>query len=135
MSAVDLDTYGPLEYEIFRGLRFREKIEFLYNVLYEGVDNAVAAQLRASGDMEVHEVENFHEHTFQFPEGELYVAIFDAHVHIYSDSLKAMKRFVMKLYLEGNIMQRQDTAKDPYDEYRYYRHYVNISKGNPLSLN
>jgi hypothetical protein len=104
-------------------------------VLTVGVEDAVTAQLRSSGDLEVHEVENFHEHTFQFPEGELYVAIFDSHVHIYSDSLKTMKRFVMKLYMEGNILQRQNTAKDPYDEYRYYRHYVNIGKGNPLSLN
>ena len=57
-------------------------------------------------------------------------------MYLNSNSLKAIRRFISKLWLDGHILsQEKDVEKTAYDIYKYLRVYKVIGKGSPLSEN
>ena len=74
-------------------------------------------------------------HDFEVGATRLSVTIFEDKLYLNSNSLKAIKQFISKLWLDGHILTRVDIEKTIYDVYRYFRAYRVLGKGAPFSEN
>ena len=125
------------DFDLFVDLEPRQKLEFLWDAQYLGLEASVLKQLDRldKKDFIFKPIPKTIVHDFEVGATRLSVTIFEDKLYLNSNSLKAIKQFISKLWLDGHILTRVDIEKTIYDVYRYFRAYRVLGKGAPFSEN
>ncbi len=125
------------DFDLFAELEPRQKLEFLWDAQYVGLEASILKQLdKLDRKLQPHTIPKALVHDFEVGNTRLCVTMFDNMIYMNSSSLQACKRFVNKLWLDGHIMvRRHDISKTVYDIYKYFRAYEILGKGTPFSQN
>jgi spore cortex formation protein SpoVR/YcgB (stage V sporulation) len=134
MKLKDLEIHED-DFDLFVALNPKEKIEFLFDASQIGVEASITKQVdKLSSQVSIKEVpvvsQNFNVGQFKL----CVTSVLDE-VYLNSNSLKAIRRFVYKLWNDGLIMSRLDAKKTEFDRYRYFRAYKILGKGHPFCPN
>tara|TARA_R110000824_G_scaffold5206_7_gene24194 strand:+ start:523 stop:954 length:432 start_codon:yes stop_codon:yes gene_type:complete len=132
------------ELDLFLHLKPKDKIEFLYDAQFIGKDisihNAVSKinLVKKNDNVVINEL--FQDTIYDeiaWGQDNMTVLIANNMLHLNSNSLKWIKKFISKLFSDGHIIQRNMQAKKikKIDQYRFYRCYDIIGSGAPLCLN
>tara|TARA_R100000908_G_C3646779_1_gene80436 strand:- start:69 stop:473 length:405 start_codon:yes stop_codon:yes gene_type:complete len=123
------------DFDLFVALNPREKIEFLFDATQIGAEAACIKQV----DKLAHSISNkkMSVRSQDFKAGKYTLSITSVmdEIHLNSNSLRAIQRFVSKLWNDGLLLRRLDLKKSEFDLYRFYRAYKIIGKGSPICPN
>jgi hypothetical protein len=132
-----LDELEILEddFDLFVALNDREKIEFLFDAMEEGIEASVMKQVsnltkNIPVQSPIVKVEDY-----QFGTTRLCVVLTKNEIHLNSDSLKAIKTFTNKIINDGLLIWPASTKKSVFDMYRYFKAYKVIGRAGPISSN
>ena len=135
------------EFDFFTTLAPKEKIEFLHDAQSLGIDESIDKYILKIENKIAEETgeENILNDIFQdtmqdeivSPTDKLVITSMNNYIHLNSSSLKLIKQVVFKLFDDGHIMMRNNTAKTlpSVDTLRYYRCYEIIGSGYPFCPN
>ncbi len=124
------------DFDLFAELRPKEKLEFLWDAQYVGLEASVLKQLDKVDKILDKELPKIITHDFEVGNTRLCVTVHVNMMYLNSNSLPAIRQFVKKLWLDGHILIAQnDIPKTVYDIYKYFRAYKILGKGAPFSQN
>jgi len=123
------------DFDLFVALDDSDKIEFLFDATQIGMEAAVIKQVAR-----LTEKYQMREPIVQVTDYEvgpyrISVTEYPDKLHINSNSLKAIKRFVDKLWNDGMLLRRVKEKKTEFDIYKYLRVYDVIGKVEPICSN
>ena len=125
------------DFDLFAELRPKEKLEFLWDAQYVGLEASILKQLDKVGqELHTQDLPKIITHDFEVGNTRLCVTVHVNMMYLNSNSLPAIRQFVKKLWLDGHILIAQnDILKTRYDIYRYFRAYKILGKSAPFSQN
>ena len=123
------------DFDLFVELGPKEKIEFLCDATELGTEASVLKQIEKVHKKIFPDELIVATQDYQVGRFRLCVTLTKNEVHLNSDSLKAIRKFVAKLWNDGLLLSRLDLKKTEFDMYRYYKAYKIIGKGHPFCPN
>ena len=135
---IDKLKISELDFDLFAELRPKEKLEFLWDAQYFGLEASVLKQLdKVDKILDAKEFwPKIITHEFEVGNTTLCVTAHNNIMYLNSNRVHAIKQFVKKLWLDGHILSAQnDILKTRYDKYKYFRAYKILGKGAPFSQN
>ena len=126
------------DFDLFAELDPRQKLEFLWDAQYIGLEASALKQIEKLDDQELdfQSIPQTTVHDFEVGNTRLCVTVYNDIMYLNSNSLKAVRQFASKLWLEGHMLQHVDGARTTiYDIYKYLKVYRVIGKGAPYSEN
>ena len=126
------------DFDLFVELDPKQKLEFLWDAQYIGLEASALKQIEKLDDLEpiLQPLPKTIVHDFEVGHTRLCVTIYNDIMYLNSNSIKAIRQFASKLWLDGHILQQiKDSKKTIYDVYKYLKVYKVIGKGAPLSEN
>tara|TARA_R100001377_G_C3185113_1_gene108235 strand:+ start:1036 stop:1440 length:405 start_codon:yes stop_codon:yes gene_type:complete len=123
------------DFDLFVALDAQDKIEFLFDATQVGLEQATIKQVDKLADKYAPLKPAVSVQKYQVGPYRLCVTQYPNMVHLNSNSLKAIKRFISKLWNDGIMLRRLDTSKTEFDIYRFLRAYEIIGKGQPFCSN
>jgi len=123
------------DFDLFVALDDSDKIEFLFDATQIGMEAAVIKQVAR-----LTEKYQMREPIVQVTDYEvgpyrISVTEYPDKLHINSNSLRAIRRFVEKLWNDGTLLRRVKEKKTEFDIYKYLRVYDVIGKVEPICSN
>jgi len=123
------------DFDLFVALDDSDKIEFLFDATQIGMEAAIIKQVAR-----LTEKYQMREPIVQVTDYEvgpyrISVTEYPDKLHINSNSLRAIKRFVEKLWNDGTLLRRVKEKKTEFDIYKYLRVYDVIGKVPPICSN
>ena len=123
------------DFDLFVALDDSDKIEFLFDATQKGMEAAVIKQVAR-----LTEKYQMREPIVQVTDYEvgpyrISVTEYPDKLHINSNSLRAIRRFVEKLWNDGTLLRRVKEKKTEFDIYKYLRVYDVIGKVPPICSN
>tara|TARA_R100001443_G_scaffold58849_1_gene69294 strand:+ start:1103 stop:1516 length:414 start_codon:yes stop_codon:yes gene_type:complete len=126
------------DFDLFVELEPRQKLEFLWDAQYVGLEASVLKQIERM-DKQIDQVKSIPKTIvtdFEVGNTRLCVTIFNDIIYLNSNSLKAINQFVKKLWLDGHVLTSiKDADKTIHDIYKYFKAFRILGKGNPFSEN
>ena len=127
------------DFQLFVELSPKEKIQFLFDASQLGIEQAVTKQVSKIEQM-IHDDEprltsKIIVQDIMVGMHRLSILSMEGEVHINSDSLSVLRKFVRKLWNDGYMLSKLDSKKTEFDFYRYYKAYKIIGKAEPFSCN
>jgi hypothetical protein len=124
-------------FDIFVTFNAMEKIEFLSDAMEFGIEAAMLKQissitnesLLSQPEMPIVSSQDFVSGTHR-----LCVTTLESEVQLNSNSLKTIRNFVLKLFMDGVIITPLNKKKSEMDMYRYFKAYKVLGRCNPISL-
>lgn len=119
-------------FDLFVALNPSDQIEFLFDAIQIGTEAATLKQvdkLSCLHDIPI-EVKDFNVGEYR-----LVITSIGNEVHFNSNSIRAIRKFVSKLWNDGLILSKLDIKKTEFDVYRYFKAYKIIGRGYPFSPN
>ncbi len=134
MKLNELEIYED-DFDLFVALDDSDKIEFLFDATQIGMEAAVIKQVAR-----LTEKYQMREPIVQVTDYEvgpyrISVTEYPDKLHINSNSLRAIRRFVEKLWNDGTLLRRVKEKKTEFDIYKYLRVYDVIGKVPPICSN
>jgi len=134
MKLNELEIYED-DFDLFVALDDSDKIEFLFDATQIGMEAAVIKQVAR-----LTEKYQMREPIVQVTDYEvgpyrISVTEYPDKLHINSNSLRAIRRFVEKLWNDGTLLRRVKEKKTEFDVYKYLRVYDVIGKVPPICSN
>ena len=124
------------DFDLFIALDDREKIEFLFDALNDGIESSVDKQVeKLTRLMPVRKQPIMQVQDFQTGNTRLCVTLTKNEVHLNSNSLKAIRKFTNKMINDGLLLWPSSTKKSVSDLYRFFKAYKIIARLSPLSSN
>jgi spore cortex formation protein SpoVR/YcgB (stage V sporulation) len=123
------------DFDLFVALDDTNKIEFLFDATQIGIEASVLKQVGKLADKYAPKTPMVSVQDFQVGPYRLAVTQYPDKIHINSNSLKAIRRFVDKLWNDGIILKRLKHKKTSFDFYRYLRVYKIVGKVDPFCSN
>ena len=124
------------DFDLFTALDDVDKIEFLYDVSEFGTQEAVFKHINKLADKFIPSQKDMvTSEEFRVGPHRLCVTAFPDKLTLNSNSLKAIKQFVHKLYNDGVLLWPLKEKKTDYDIYRFFRSYKVIGRVGPFSEN
>lgn len=128
------------DFDLFIELDPRQKLEFLWDAQYVGLEASILKQIEK---LDAKEGISFQEkmpttivHDFEVGQTRLCVTICNERIYCNSNSLKAIRQFICKLWLDGHLLMKiKGAKKTSYDIYKYFKAYQILGKGSPFSEN
>lgn len=134
MQINDLNKYGQDEFNYFRCLSAAEKIAFVDSVCTTGVEETLNHFISLEGDLDLLK-EPIMMQTVSFEGvGTTHAVIYEDEMCVYSDSLKAIRFYIKKMFEDGNILVRLNVRKPKEIQERFYIAYEILPNTNPLCL-
>ncbi len=136
---IDKDNYN-----FFTTLKGKEKIEFLHDAQYLGLDISILNRLESNkpkNEDQIQPINDLFQDTVMEEvvnlDGKIIITTTNNYLHLNSNSLKLIRQFVFKLFDDGHIIIRHKNAKKipSVDYLRYYRCYEIIGSGDPFCPN
>ena len=134
-------TLGELEifeddFDLFVALDDTDKIEFLFDAIQDGTDAAVDKHVSKLADKYMPKRAFVSTEDLSVGPYRLCITSFhDSEVHLNSNSLKAIRYFVNKLFNDGVLLWPLNKKKGEFDIYRFFKAYKIIGKAGPFSSN
>ena len=126
------------DFDLFVELEPKQKLEFLWDAQYVGLEASILKQIEKLDEKKLsfESIPKTVVTDFEVGNTRLCVTVYNDMMYLNSNSLKAIKQFVTKLWLDGHVLWRIKKAKKTaYDIYKYLKVYKVIGKGHPISSN
>jgi len=125
------------DFDLFVELHPKEKLEFLWDAQYVGLEASILKQLDKVGqELHTQDLPKIITHDFEVGNTRLCVTAYNKMIYLNSNSLPAIRNFINKLWLDGHILiKNSDISKTVYDIYKYFRVYEILGRGEPFSQN
>ena len=120
------------DFDLFVALDDEDKIEFLFDATQIGIEASIIKQVGKLADKYVTKKPIVAVQDYQVGPYRLAITQYPDKIHINSNSLKAIRKFVNKLWNDGLILSKVKSKKTAWDMYRYLRVYNIIGKVQPL---
>ena len=133
-----LDELEILEddFDLFVALDDSDKIEFLFDATEHGTEVAVIKHVARLADKYMPKRPMVSSEDFSVGPYRLCVTTFqNSELYLNSNSLRAIRQFVNKLFNDGVLLWPIDKKKTEFDIYRFFKAYKIIGKGEPFSSN
>tara|TARA_R110002096_G_scaffold175546_2_gene351378 strand:+ start:594 stop:998 length:405 start_codon:yes stop_codon:yes gene_type:complete len=134
MKLNELEIYED-DFDLFVALDAEDKIEFLFDAIQVGLEEATTKQVSKLADKYSLPVPAVSVQKYQIGPYRLCVTQYPDKIYLNSNSLKAIKRFINKLWNDGIMLRQIKTSKTEFDVYRFLRVYEIIGKGQPFCSN
>jgi len=125
------------DFDLFVVLDDKEKIEFLFDAIEVGLEASVLKQVAKLDALhsKIATKQKIASEDYQVGNYRLCVTYTGKEVHLCSNSLKAIRKFVNKMINDGLLLWPASTKKSVFDMYRYFKAYKVIGRGGPISSN
>jgi hypothetical protein len=123
------------EFDLFVALDDQEKIEFLFDAVEDGVEDAVVKQVDRLEHKFVRKQPIVQTDDFEVGNSRICITLTKNRVYLNSNSLRTLRNFVNKMFNDGLMLWPSNEKKTKYDLYRYFKSYQIIARGTPLSSN
>jgi len=123
------------DFDLFVALDAADKIEFLFDACQVGLDQASSKQVGKMSDKYARHELFISAQEIRIGSHTLCITQYPEAIHLNSDSIKAIRGFVDKLFDDGLLLQRLDVAKSEFDVYRFLRVYEIKGKVSPFCGN
>ena len=124
------------DFDLFNALDDVDKIEFLYDVSEVGTEEAVYKHVQKLADKYIPDHDpHITCEEFQVGPYRLCVTSYKDKINLNSNSLKAIKQFVHKMFNDGILLWPLKEKKTEYDIYRFFRTYQVVGRVGPFSEN
>tara|TARA_Y100000310_G_scaffold114638_1_gene113149 strand:- start:368 stop:772 length:405 start_codon:yes stop_codon:yes gene_type:complete len=123
------------DFSVFLELAPREKVEFLSDASEHGIEESIIKQIDNLASRFLSKPPFVETKDFQVGEFKLSVTMLPDEIHLNSNSLRAIRKFVSKLWNDGMLLSKLNTKKTIFDIYRYYKAYKIIGRGTPICPN
>ena len=124
------------DFDLFVALSPKQKIEFLFDATKIGIEASSHKQIdRLAAKFYVKPDPIISTDEFTAGRYRLTVTATKNTIHLNSNSLKAIRKFVSKLWNDGFLLQSLNIKKSDFDIYRYYKAYKIIGRGYPFCPN
>jgi hypothetical protein len=133
-----LDELEILEddFDLFVALDDSDKIEFLFDATEHGTEVAVVKHVSKLAEKYMPKRPMITSEDFSVGPYRLCVTSFqDKEIYLNSNSLRAIRQFVNKLFNDGVLLWRLDKKKTEFDTYRFFKAYKIIGKVGPFCEN
>ena len=121
------------DFDLFVALDDADKIEFLFDATEYGIESAVIKHVGRLADKYLPKEQTVSSEDFQVGPYRLCVTTFqDSEIQLNSNSLRAIRQFVRKLWNDGVILYRLDKKKTEFDMYRYFKAYKIVGRVQPF---
>jgi len=123
------------DFDLFVALDDSDKIEFLFDATQIGTEAAIIKQVTRLSEKWLPMPPAVQVTDYEVGPYRLSVTEFPDKLHINSNSLRAIKRFVEKLWNDGVLLRKVNEKKTEFDIYKYLRVYDVIGKVPPICSN
>ena len=126
------------DFDLFVELPPKQKLEFLWDAQYVGLEASVLKQIDRLDKKEysLRSLPKTIVTDIEVGSTRLCITVYNDTMYLNSNSIKAIRKFVMKLWLEGNLLYHvKDAKKTIYDIYKHLKVYRVLGKGAPFSEN
>jgi|GEM_PF-6895266 len=123
------------DFDLFVALDDSDKIEFLFDATQIGTEAAIIKQVTRLSEKWLPMPPAVQVTDYEVGPYRLSVTEFPDKLHINSNSLRAIRRFVEKLWNDGTLLRRVKEKKTEFDIYKYLRVYDVIGKVPPICSN
>ena len=133
-----LDELEILEddFDLFVALDDSDKIEFLFDATEHGTEVAVVKHVSKLAEKYIPKRPMITSEDFSVGPYRLCVtSLQDKEIYLNSNSLRAIRQFVNKLFNDGVLLWRLDKKKTEFDIYRFFKAYKIIGKVGPFCEN
>ena len=133
-----LDELEILEddFDLFVALDDSDKIEFLFDATEHGTEVAVVKHVARLADKYIPKRPMITSEDFSVGPYRLCVTSYqDKEIYLNSNSLRAIRQFVNKLFNDGVLLWPLNKKKTEFDIYRFFKAYKIIGKGEPFCSN
>jgi hypothetical protein len=136
MNLQDLEILED-DFDLFVALNDRQKVEFLFDALETGIEASILKQIAKLDSLQpsVPTKQKVSTEDLQFGPHRLCITAWEKEVHLNSDSLIAIRKFVNKMINDGLMLWPTDTKKSNFDLYRFFKAYKIIGRFSPISSN
>ena len=136
MGLTDLEIWED-DFDLFVALDDTDKIEFLFDASEVGLEAAVVKHVSRLADKYMPKAPAISSQDFAVGPYRLCVTNYkDSEIHLNSNSLRAIRQFVRKLFNDGVLIWPLDKKKNSeFDIYRYFKAYKIIGKVGPFCEN
>jgi len=133
-----LDELEILEddFDLFVALDDSDKIEFLFDATEHGTEVAVVKHVSKLAEKYMPKRPMITSEDFSVGPYRLCVTSYqDKEIYLNSNSLRAIRQFVNKLFNDGVLLWPLDKKKTEFDIYRFFKAYKIIGKVDPFCSN
>ena len=124
------------DFDLFVALDDSDKIEFLFDATEHGTEVAVIKHVSKLAEKYIPKRPMITSEDFSVGPYRLCVTSFqDKEIYLNSNSLRAIRQFVNKLFNDGVLLWRLDKKKTEFDIYRFFKAYKIIGKVGPFCEN
>jgi len=123
------------DFDLFVALDASDKVEFLFDATQIGTEAAIIKQVARLSEKWSIKVPPIQVTDYEVGPYKLSVTEFPDKLHINSNSLRAIKRFVEKLWNDGMLLRKVKEKKTEFDIHKYLRVYDIIGKVDPICHN
>ena len=134
MKLNELEIYED-DFDLFVALDDSDKIEFLFDATQIGMEAAVIKQVARLTEKYQTREPIVQVTDYEVGPYRISVTEYPDKLHINSNSLRAIRRFVEKLWNDGTLLRRVKEKKTEFDIYKYLRVYDVIGKVPPICSN
>ena len=134
MKLNELEIYED-DFDLFVALDDSDKIEFLFDATQMGMEAAVIKQVARLTEKYQMKEPIVQVTDYEVGPYRISVTEYPNKLHINSNSLRAIRRFVEKLWNDGMLLRRVKEKKTEFDIYKYLRVYDVIGKVPPICSN
>tara|TARA_R110001583_G_scaffold25807_8_gene93392 strand:- start:2857 stop:3261 length:405 start_codon:yes stop_codon:yes gene_type:complete len=134
MKLNELEIYED-DFDLFVALDAPDKIEFLFDATQVGLEQATVKQVSKLADKYGPSEPIVTVQDFRIGISRLCVTQFPDKLYLNSDSLKAIRYFVKKLWNDGLLLETLKDKKTDFDMYRFFKAYKIIGRVDPYSSN
>jgi hypothetical protein len=124
------------DFDLFVALDDSDKIEFLFDATEHGTEAAVVKHVTKLADKFIPEKPIVSSEDFSVGPYRLCVTTFrDSEIYLNSNSLRAIRQFVNKLFNDGVLLWPLKKQKTEFDIYRFFKAYKIIGRVGPFCEN
>ena len=135
MGLTDLEIWED-DFDLFVALDDTDKIEFLFDASEVGLEAAVVKHVSRLAEKYIPKSPLVSTQDFAVGVHRLCVTNFkDSEMHLNSNSLRAIRQFVRKLFNDGVLLWPLNKKKSEFDIYRFFKAYKIIGKVGPFCEN
>jgi hypothetical protein len=125
------------DFDLFVALNDKEKIEFLFDATEIGLEASILKQVAKLDNYlsQTTRKQKISSEDYQVGNTRLCVTYTGTEVHLNSNSLKAIRKFINKMINDGLLLWPSSTKKSVFDMYRFFKAYKVIARATPISSN
>ena len=111
------------DFSVFLELAPRNKVEFLLDASEHGIEESITKQIDNLADQYWPTPPLVETKDFAVGDYRLSVTILKDEMHFNSNSLRAIRKFISKLWNDGMLLSKLNIKKSAFDSYKYFKAY------------